>query len=145
MTISDWRRLAQEAKARADKATPGPWIVESVTNEELHTELRLRKPDPAHVWPPVTIDERAEVLFEASARTDVPTLAAALEAACTEVEQWKANYGDIDRHNAELEAECERLRGKLEAMMLVEAGQAESIVHLLERIEQLEATQEAGE
>jgi uncharacterized membrane protein len=132
MTAAEARKLAAAARARADKATPGPWeslagssynaypqIVQTADGERCLIVFDVSPGAPCE-FP--GRDEDAQ--FIASARTDVPKLCDAVDALAAEAEQlrtqrdfWRAHHDEISAHpywkeRDSLRAEVVRLKSE---------------------------------
>lgn len=125
--LTQARQLAADAAARAEKATPGKW--EPVWDWHSHDNLNWTSYIPWAEIPSHSGKALAEVAskaegdaaFIAAARQDVPALAAALAAACDEVEHaieveggMRDAIAEADRAIDRLEAEADALRAGLE-------------------------------
>jgi hypothetical protein len=79
------------ARARANAATPGPWV--------------LSEPQGNWIWPHICntyASKRADAVFIAAARSDVPALADEVDRLRTENEQLQELNGQQARHIEEL-------------------------------------------
>lgn len=109
MNLEELKRLATEAKARAEKATPGPWHAFYHDNDDELGDVAfcVAAHDPAMMEDYVLLsvdgcdreDEREQwpldVEFAAAARTDVPALADAVLALVAELERVAARVDDV--------------------------------------------------
>ena len=95
MNTDEYKRLATEAKARADKATPGPWKDEYGNDDTSH----IRDSNGDYMFE--VLGQYTDTEFIAHARTDVPTLADAVLA--------------LIERNAQLQQVAEELREGLGA------------------------------
>lgn len=114
--LAGYRQQAREAKGRAEEATPGPWLPEPGSFEDIAawpsggrwpTEADWEADEVASMdvlrarrkictmgeWPPESW--RADATFIAAARSDVPTLADAVLALADTVERLQAE--DVSR------------------------------------------------
>jgi len=88
--VTDPRTLAEEAKARAENATPGPWFAEDIGESRngpyaVRYETRTTAGDVAP--PPV---RHGDTIFIAHARSDVPALADAVLRLVEERDEMRA-------------------------------------------------------
>jgi chromosome segregation ATPase len=124
---------AEGARERAEKATPGPWEAEQdgvlvyvVTAEPQssgHREaVALIDDDTGRL-----LGQDADADFIAHARTDIPALADALEAAEKKLarhraEDYPAQVSDLSEMLRDAETELARLRGENERLREAEFG-----------------------
>lgn len=88
MTV-DVRVLIAQARERAEKATPGPWVFSDSSDPRGRKgEFRSASPHNGFMLVGPWIND-ADAEFIAAARTDVPALCDALEAAHAEVERLR--------------------------------------------------------
>jgi len=88
-------------RARADKATPGPW-----TREECGNDTRICGGDEVlfdNEWGSATGQDWLDAAFIAAARTDVPAL-------CDEVESLRAELAELRRAQATKVTESSSMR-----------------------------------
>lgn len=83
--ITDW---LDQAQARADDATPGPW--ESGPEGTSEDDFGVFAPEVAHDI--VAAEEEADAEFIAAARTDLPAAIAALRAVLDLVEMDREDH-----------------------------------------------------
>ncbi|WP_437308181.1 hypothetical protein [Sorangium sp. So ce388] len=87
--LKDLRGLAQAARVRADAASSGPWLITATADGTavLYRELHHMAPDAAEVIVEADWATEADMNFLATARSDVPALADALEQLVDELER----------------------------------------------------------
>lgn len=87
--MTDYLKLAREARARADAATPAPWAYRTdATNTHFTTWLSQDRSYPGERLAS-EIKHQDDALFIARAREDVPALCDAIEAQAAEIAKWK--------------------------------------------------------
>ena len=107
--IAAARALATTAQARAESATPGPWELAPYTLDIIRIirDKAGRKRRTESIVESVPYEgggfsEAVDAEFCVAARSDVPALAAALLAACAEMEQARAILAQLPRVDVEL-------------------------------------------
>lgn len=147
--LSTLLALAREARERADKATPGPWMSPSHSKlRKLVEVVSFLKGCPVVKWPGFDDSDRsvakhrANAAFIASARSDVPALCdavemlvAALEAEKERSEEAQHKYADAsklaEQHHSSAQREWERAERANMARRRVEkiASRCEAATH----------------
>lgn len=89
MNLEDLRKKAEEAKALANKATPGPWVSMPLA----HTQLILSKENAKDIVGQIAAENRFKNLdFILASRTLVPELADAVLELIERDESWKLGH-----------------------------------------------------
>ncbi len=88
--------LRAEIEARANAATPGPWVAGAASYQVIHKDGRL----VCEMTTPTSHERDNDAAFIAAARTDVPRLVAALRRA---VEALQAPVLVVDARDGALE------------------------------------------